>query len=78
MKISEAFKLYICDYVLRAGKSINTESSYLNISKSLISFFGDVDIESLSFQILEIGTTLFHLDGDLIPFVMLYLAFVWF
>ena len=38
MKISEAFKLYICDYVLRAGKSINTESSYLNISKSLISF----------------------------------------
>lgn len=50
MKISEAFKLYICDYVLRAGKSINTESSYLNISKSLISFFGDVDIESLSFS----------------------------
>ena len=50
MKISEAFELYVYDCILRAGKSVNTESSYLNISKSLVSFFGDVSIESLSFS----------------------------
>ena len=53
MKISEAFELYVYDCILRAGKSVNTESSYLNISKSLVSFFGDVSIESLSFSDLR-------------------------
>lgn len=50
MKISESFELYVYDCILRAGKSVNTESSYSNISKSLVSFFGDVSIESLSFS----------------------------
>lgn len=50
MKISEAFDMYIHDYILFAGQSKKTEDSYIATKKHLVDRFGDVDISSLSFD----------------------------
>ena len=48
MKISESFDLYCSDNIVLSGKSKNTESSYQNVKKSIISLLGDISIEDLS------------------------------
>lgn len=45
--ISEAFELYISNYIVFKGLSKNTEDSYRVTCKRLIEFFGDIDICSL-------------------------------
>lgn len=50
LPISEAFEIYRRDYIVYTNQSRKTEEMHLLAMKSLITFSGDIDIQSLSFQ----------------------------
>lgn len=53
MKISEAFELYRQDVIVYRNQSHKTEENHLIVQKNLITYLGDVEIESLSFPIIR-------------------------
>lgn len=53
MVISEAFKAYASDVIVFRNQSRKTEENHNIVKKALISYFGDIDIESLTFAMVR-------------------------
>ena len=53
MSISEAFAAYASDVIVFKGQSPKTEETHNVCRKALIRFYGDIDIEFLSFQMVR-------------------------
>ena len=53
MRISEAFDLYRTDVIVFSNQSPKTEESHLIVQRSLISFLGDTNVESLTFSLVR-------------------------
>jgi site-specific recombinase XerD len=48
MTITEAFELYRLDYIVQKNQSPKTEEGHIVCMRSLVGFFGDIDVESLT------------------------------
>jgi integrase/recombinase XerD len=65
MTITEAFDLYRLDYIVFRNQSAKTEENHYVCMRALVGFFGDVEIESLSFRMVRDWKL--HLDKNRSP-----------
>ncbi len=53
MSITEAFELYRAEYIVFKNQSYKTEENHLICMRSLVAFFGDIDISQLTYDAIR-------------------------